>query len=237
MRALHNKYWLELRRRLLVASGFFFIVFAVFFYNSAHLFTWFVNPLLSHLSASGFLVATEITSSIFAPLGLALNAALVVSVPFFALQLWLFVAPGLTRHERFNLSWIVLFSLLLFAGGFSFCYWWVLPWMFQLFINATPASVKLLPDMVGVIHFISKMSIIFGCIFQIPLVCLVLVRLNLLTLATLKRVRPYVIVAAFTLGMILTPPDVLSQILLAVPLWFLYELGIVLATFLPSKCV
>ncbi|KTC85045.1 twin-arginine translocase subunit TatC [Legionella brunensis] len=230
-------YLLELRRRALHILLFFALLFFVFFFFANDLFEALVAPLLSALGAKDGLIATQITSTVLTPLKLAANAAMLCTAPFALLQLWQFIAPGLYQHERYNLRGAMVLSLLLFFLGMSFCYYIVLPFMFQFFAKAAPTGVKLLPDMAYALDFISHMLLLFGLCFQVPLFCLLLVRLEWATLELLKKIRPYIIVAAFTIGMLLTPPDVFSQIMLAVPLCLLYELGLILAAFKTNKSV
>ncbi|CEK12181.1 twin-arginine translocase subunit TatC [Legionella hackeliae] len=225
---------IELRRRAVYVVCFFTLFFFLFFLFADNLFQTLVAPLLKALGARDALIATHITSPVLTPLKLAADAAFLCTAPFALLQLWQFIAPGLYRHERNNLRGALLMSLLLFLLGMLFCYYIVLPFMFQFFANAVPPSVRLLPDMAYALDFITRMLLIFGLCFQVPLVCLVLVRLGWVDLVLLKKIRPYVIVSAFTLGMLLTPPDVLSQVMLAVPLCLLYELGLFLVAIVPS---
>lgn len=228
-------YLLEFRRRAMHVLLFFVSFFFLFFFFANDLFQAAVAPLLGALGSQDSLIATQITSPVLTPLKLAADAAMLCTAPFALFQLWQFVAPGLYHHERYNLRGAILISLLLFLLGILFCYYIVLPFMFQFFAKAVPMSVKLLPDMTYALDFITRMLLLFGLCFQMPLVCLSLVRLGWVDIALLKKIRPYVIVAAFTIGMLLTPPDVLSQVMLAVPLCLLYELGIILGSIRTSK--
>lgn len=220
---------IELRHRALNVVIFFLVLFCFFFFYAHALFHTLVTPLLKQLPANHTLIATRITSPVLTPVKLAADTALLVTAPFALSQLWLFIAPGLYRHERQSIVGALSLSLTLFIVGLLFCFYIVLPFMFQFFAHAVPEGVRLMPDMNDAIDFITRMLILFGLCFQVPLLCTTLVRLQWLDVATLKQIRPYVIVAAFTLGMLLTPPDVLSQVMLAVPLCLLYETGIWLA--------
>ncbi|WP_133127654.1 twin-arginine translocase subunit TatC [Legionella nagasakiensis] len=226
---------IELRRRLLHIASAFLALFILFFFSAHDLFHWVVSPLLKALPGHNGLIATQITSPLITPLRLAADAALLATTPFALYQVWGFVAPGLYHHERQNLRMLITISLLLFMIGVLFCFYIVLPLMLQFFVTAMPAEVRFLPDMAYAVDFITRMLFIFGLSFQVPLLCLLLVRLQLLQVATLKTIRPYVIVAAFTVGMLLTPPDVFSQVMLAIPLCLLYEMGILLTVFLQPK--
>lgn len=228
---------LELRKRALHTIITFFSFFLLFFFCANDLFHAVISPLINALPKENSLIATQITSPVLTPIKLAADAAMLCTAPFALLQLWCFVTPGLYRHERYNLRGALASSLLLFCLGVLFCFYLVLPFMFQFFAKAVPLGVKFMPDMTYALDFITRMLLLFGFCFQVPLLCLTLVRLGWIDVQVLKKVRPYVIVAAFTVGMLLTPPDVLSQIMLAVPLCLLYELGIILAKYNPSKAI
>lgn len=223
---------LELRRRVLYTLICFGSLFLLFFFIAADLFHWLVTPLLHSLPNQDGLIATQITSSVFTPLKLAADAALLLSAPFALYQIWCFISPGLYKKEQDQARGAIIISLMLFVSGMLFCFYLVLPFMFQFFTQALPEGVRLMPDMAYTLDFITRMLLLFGFSFQVPLICLLVVRLKIIDVASLKKIRPYIIVAAFTLGMLLTPPDVLSQVMLAVPLCLLYELGIILAIYL-----
>jgi sec-independent protein translocase protein TatC len=220
---------IELRRRSLYVLSFFSALCLLFFFAAPHLFHQFIKPLLDVLPAEESLIATQLTTPLLTPLKLAVDAALLATTPFALLQLWYFVSPALYRKEREYFRWAIAGSLLLFLVGVLFCFYVVLPFMLQFFAHAIPAGVKWMPDITYTVDFITRMLLLFGLCFQVPLVCLLLVYLQWTTIETLKTIRPYVIVGAFIVGMLLTPPDVLSQIMLAVPLCLLYELGILLS--------
>lgn len=220
---------MELRRRALNTLIWFSALFFICFFMAADLFHLLVTPLLKSLPNQEGLIATQITSSVFTPLKLAADTAMLLSAPFALYHIWRFISPGLYKNEKDQLRGAILISLVLFVIGVVFCFFLILPFMFQFFAHALPKGVRLMPDMAYTLDFITRMLLLFGFSFQVPLICLVLVRLNLIDVLTLKKIRPYVIVGAFTVGMLLTPPDVLSQLMLALPLCFLYELGIILA--------
>lgn len=223
---------LELRRRALLTLSWFGLLFLSFFFIAADLFHLIVTPLLHSLPNQEGLIATQITSAVFTPLKLAANAAMLLTAPFALYHLWRFISPGLYKSEQKQLKGAIAMSMLLFVLGVLFCFFLILPFMFQFFAKALPEGVRLMPDMTYTLDFITRMLMLFGFSFQVPLVCLILVRLNLVSIMSLKEIRPYIIVVAFTVGMLLTPPDVFSQLMLALPLCFLYELGIILAVFL-----
>jgi sec-independent protein translocase protein TatC len=227
----------ELRRRALLCFAMFIAFFVIFFFFAPNLFHQLIQPLLDILPKGNHVIATNITSTVFVPLKLAADAALICTAPFVLYHLWHFIAPGLYRDERENFGWAIISSLALFILGLLFCYLWILPFMLQFFVRSIPMDVYLMPDMISTVDFITRMLLVFGVCFQVPLLSLTLVRMQLTSVATLKIIRPYVIVGAFIVGMLLTPPDVLSQITLAIPLCLLYELGIFLAYFLAKPQV
>lgn len=220
---------LEMRQRALVVLIVFAGFFTLFFIFASELFEALVKPLVSALPTGDSLIATNITATVLTPISLAGDVAMIVTTPVTLFHLWRFAAPGLYQNERYRLRGIMVASLLLFCTGLAFCFYLVLPFMFQFFTRAIPHGIKMMPDMTNAMEFITRMLLLFGLCFQVPLVCLTLVRLQWIGIEALQKMRPYVIVAAFIIGMLLTPPDVLSQILLAVPLCLLYELGILLS--------
>ncbi|MCE0722139.1 twin-arginine translocase subunit TatC [Legionella resiliens] len=223
---------LELRRRGLQTLIWFGSLFLIFFFLANDLYRALVSPLLHTLSAQEGLIATQVTSPVFTPLKLAADAAMLLSAPFALFQFWRFISPGLYQREQTTLRIALIFSLVLFLAGVLFCFYLVLPFMFHFFAHALPKGVRYMPDMAYALDFITRMLMIFGFCFQIPLICFVLVRLKIIEVMTLKKIRPYVIVGAFIVGMLLTPPDVFSQVMLATPLCFLYEIGVILAIYL-----
>lgn len=220
---------LEIRQRALIVLIMFAGFFILFFIFANELFQALVQPLVYALPMGDSLIATNITATVLTPISLAGDIAIISTTPVALFHLWRFVSPGLYQKERTHVRGIIVASLLLFCVGLAFCFYLVLPFMFQFFAKAVPAGVKMMPDMTNAMAFITRMLLLFGLCFQVPLVCLTLVRMQWVDIEALRKVRPYVIVMAFVVGMLLTPPDVLSQILLAVPLCLLYELGIILS--------
>lgn len=222
----------ELRKRTLYVILIYLLFFLLFFFFATHLFHLLVAPLLAALPNKDSLIATQITSPLLLPIKLAADTALLCSAPFALLQVWRFVAPGLYERERYHLRMTIVCSFLLFCLGVLFCFYLILPFMFKFFVKTVPSGVRFMPDIASAFDFITRMLLLFGLCFQVPIICLSLVRLKCIDLHFLKKIRPYVIVASFVVSMLLTPPDVLSQIMLAVPLCLLYELGIILACLL-----
>ncbi|MCR9191039.1 MAG: twin-arginine translocase subunit TatC [Gammaproteobacteria bacterium] len=223
------QFLIEARKRLLITISIFCLLFAIFFYFSDTLFYGYMQPLQHVLSSHQHLIATQITGPLLTPLSMAMNVALLCTVPIALLQMWYFAAPALYRVEQRKLQVVLVLGFSLFLLGALFCYSLVLPTMFRCIMHALPNDVLFFPDIGSAAHFITWMMIVFGLSFQIPLICAVLVHVQWVQIQQLIALRPYAIVAAFTLGMLLTPPDVLSQILLALPLWGLFESGIFLA--------
>lgn len=223
------RHFTELRRRLLQVFIAFMVLFLLFYFSAQGLLHALLSPLLQALSGNEAIIVTQITSSVLTPLSLAANAAMLATTPFALLHVWLFVAPGLYAAERRSFCWVIFSSVLLFCTGLLFCFYVVLPLMLRFFANAVPHGIRFLPDMALAVDFMTRMLLLFGLCFQVPLVCVFLVRMGVLEVVALKKVRPYAIVGAFTLGMLLTPPDVFSQVMLALPLCLLYELGVFLS--------
>ncbi len=226
--ALH--FLIELRSRLIYSLIVLFLVFAVFLYFANHLYTLLALPLLKWLP-QGHLIATQIVSPFFVPFKLAFMASVLLVMPFFLYQLWAFVAPALYGHER-RLIWpFLLLSAILFYAGVAFAYLVIFPMLFHFLANVAPQGVVLSPDISEYLDFTIKLLLVFGALFEIPMIMMLLVLLKVVTRERFIKMRSYAIVGAFIVGMLLAPPDVLSQTLLAVPIWLLYEAGILLSRF------
>lgn len=225
-------YLLELRQRSLKLLLIYLLLFGLMYYFANNLLETLLQPLVNTLSSQDTIIVTSPAATVITPLKLAADAALVLLMPFALLQFWFFITPALYKSERRVVFLILLVSLTLFLSGLLFCFYCVLPFMFSLFAHSLPQSIHLMPDIATSLNFITRMLLIFGLCFQIPLLSLTLVQIHWIDLDALKKMRPYYIVLAFVLGMILTPPDVLSQIMLALPLCLLFELGIALNVFL-----
>lgn len=223
-------HFIEIRQRALTILMLFIVFFMISFCLSNQIVQALATPLQQALGANRHLISTDITASIITPINLAADVAMLCTLPFVLFHVWRFIAPGLYRHEQRYLKQAIWLSMILFCAGIAFCFYCLLPFMFTFFVKALPTGVQMMPDMANALHLITRMLLIFGLCFQIPLINMTLVRLGWLELRVLREIRPYVIVAAFIIGMLLTPPDVFSQIMLALPLCLLYELGIFLAS-------
>ena len=227
-------YLVELRARLISSLIALMLVFTVFMYFSSQLYTWLALPLLKFLP-QGHLIATQIVSPFFVPFKLAFMAAMLVSVPFFMYQLWAFISPALYGHER-RMIWPFLFlSTVLFYAGMAFAYFVIFPMLFHFLAGIAPQGVLLTPDITEYLDFTIKLLLVFGALFEIPIIMLILVSTNIVAYQRFIKWRSYAIVGAFVIGMLLAPPDVLSQTLLAIPIWLLYEAGILLSRFAGKK--
>ncbi len=221
----------ELRDRLLRAVLAVILVFLCLFPWAKNLYAWLAMPLLAVLPAGGQMIATDVVGVFLVPVKVAFLVAFVIALPYVLYQAWAFVAPGLYAHERRLVLPLVIASSLLFVLGMSFSYFLVFPMVFKFMASIAPEGVAWMTDIDKYLSFVMTSFIAFGVTFEVPVVVIVLVRVGVVSLEKLKEVRPYVIVGAFVVGAIFTPPDVLSQVMLAVPLWLLYELGLFIARF------
>jgi len=228
---------IELRNRLLRILVVFLLVFIGMFPYANELYTLLAAPMLSKLPAGGQMIATAVTTPFFIPVKVALLAAFMVSLPHTLYQIWAFVAPGLYEQERRLVVPLVVSSSLLFLIGMVFCYFLVFPVVFGFITSVAPQGVAVMTDIGNYLDFVITLFMAFGVAFEVPIAVVLVVYLDMVTIQTLREIRSYVIVGAFVLGAIFTPPDVISQFMLAMPLWLLYELGIVAAGFIRTRKV
>ena len=221
----------ELRDRLLRAILAVIVVFLCLFPWARELYAILALPLVAALPAGGQMIATDVVGVFLVPVKVAFLVAFVIALPYVLYQTWAFVAPGLYAHEKRLVLPLVAASWVLFLVGMAFAYFLVFPVVFKFMASMAPEGVAWMTDIEKYLSFALTTFIAFGVTFEVPVVVIVLVRAGLVSIQKLKEIRPYVIVGAFVIGAIFTPPDVISQVLLAVPLWLLYELGIVLARF------
>lgn len=220
---------LELRQRMLYAVIGVLIVFAPLAVFAQELFTFLAGPLLAHMPEASQMIATEVASPFLTPFKLALVMALVLALPWVLFQIWAFVAPGLYHNERRMIVPLLASSTLLFYCGMAFAYFVVFPLVFGFLIGIAPEGVAVMTDIARYLDFILSMFIAFGLAFEVPIAIILLVWAGAVTPSQLAEKRAYVFLGAFVMGMLLTPPDVISQTLLAVPMYLLYEGGIILA--------
>ena len=219
----------ELRQRLLRSLAAVGLLFLPIYYFANDLYTLVAAPLLAHLPGEGTMIATEVASPFLTPFKLAVYAAIFVGMPVLLHQAWSFVAPGLYKHEkRFALP-VLFSSICLFYMGMAFAYFAVFPLVFQFMAGVTPVGVTMMTDINRYLDFVLTLFFAFGFAFEIPVATLLLVWSGISTAASIAHKRPYVIVGCFIAGMFLTPPDVISQLLLALPTWVLFEVGVLFA--------
>jgi sec-independent protein translocase protein TatC len=220
---------IELRQRLVRAALAVLIVFLALSPFMKHIFDLVSAPLMTALPTGTKLIATGVITPFMVPLKVTLFTAFVIALPYVLWQAWAFVAPGLYRHEKRLAAPIIVTSIVMFLLGMAYCYFVVFRFVFTFIAGFAPVSVNVAPDIEAYFGFVLGMFLAFGITFEVPIIVVLLARFGIADVARLKAVRPYVIVGAFILAAIFTPPDVLSQLLLAIPLWLLYELGIQLA--------
>ena len=225
---------IELRARLLNSVVALLLVFICLFPWASDLYALLAQPLLAKLPQGGQMIATDVTTPFFVPLKVAMMAAFIITLPYILYQVWRFVAPGLYAHEKRLVVPLIVASTVLFFCGMSFAYFVVFPVVFGFITAAAPQGVAVMPDIDKYLSFVLAMFMAFGITFQVPVAVVLLVRMGIVTVEKLREVRPYVVVGAFVVGAILTPPDVVSQFMLAMPLWLLYEAGIVVAAWVGS---
>ena len=223
---------IELRTRLLHSFVALLVIFICLFPWAADLYALLAQPLLAKLPKGGQMIATDVTTPFFVPLKVVLMTSFLIALPYILYQIWRFVAPGLYAHEKRLVVPLITASMLLFLCGMAFAYFGVFPVVFGFVTAAAPQGVAVMTDIDKYLSFVLSMFVAFGVAFQVPVVVVLLVKMKMVTTAKLREIRPYVVVGAFVLGAIFTPPDVVSQFMLALPLWLLYEAGIVVAGWL-----
>ncbi|SNX28914.1 Sec-independent protein translocase TatC [Polynucleobacter meluiroseus] len=226
----------ELRDRVIKAGVAILIVFVSLVYWAPDIFHLFAQPLLEALPAGGKMIVTDVTGSFFVPMKVTMLVAFIIALPIVMYQLWAFIAPGLYLHERKLIVPLVVSSYTLFIVGMAFAYFLVFPTVFKFMASYNaPLGAEMSTDIDNYLSFAMTTFLAFGITFEVPVVVVVLVRMGLVTLAKLKEIRSYVIVGAFIVAAVVTPPDILSQLLLAVPMVILYELGLLVARFYVPK--
>ncbi|GLR11876.1 Sec-independent protein translocase protein TatC [Chitinimonas prasina] len=223
---------IELRSRLVRAVLLMVVAFCLLFNWAGDLYHLLAMPMLKAMKVGSQMIATDVTSSFFVPMKVAGMVAFLLTLPHTLYQAWAFVAPGLYQHEKRLILPLIVSSVVLFLVGMAFAYFLVFPVVFGFMTGVTPEGVAMMTDIDKYLSFVLGMFLAFGATFETPVIVMVLVRMGIVTVAKLREARPYVIVGAFVIAAVVTPPDVLSQVMLAVPLWLLFELGVVLAAWL-----
>jgi sec-independent protein translocase protein TatC len=226
----------ELRDRVIKSALAIIVVFVSLVYWAPDIFHLFAQPLLDSLPAGGKMIVTDVTGSFFVPMKVTMLVAFMIALPIVIYQLWAFIAPGLYQHERKLVVPLVVSSYSLFVFGMAFAYFLVFPTVFNFMASYNaPLGAEMSTDIDKYLSFAMNTFLAFGLTFEVPVVVVVLVRMGIVPLAKLREIRPYVIVGAFVISAVVTPPDVLSQLLLAVPMTLLYELGLLIARFYVPK--
>jgi len=228
---------IELRQRLIRAVAAVLLLFVVLFIwpGSGYIYDLLAAPLMSALPEGAKMIATGVITPFMVPVKVTALAAFLMALPYVLYQAWAFVAPGLYEHEKRLALPLVVASTVLFLAGIAFCYFFVFQKVFSFIHGFAPKSITPAPDIEAYFSFVITMFIAFGVTFEIPIVLIVLVRVGIVTVEQLKDARPYAIVGAFVIAAVVTPPDVLSQLMLAIPMCLLYEAGLFFARFIATR--
>jgi sec-independent protein translocase protein TatC len=226
---------IELRNRLLIAVGAVLVLFICLVPFASELYEWFAKPLISNLPQGGSMISTEPHGPFFIPFKFAFATAFALAVPVVLYQVWAFIAPGLYKSEKSIAMPLVISSTLLFYLGIFFAYYVVFPIIFKFFIGMAPEGVAVMTDISSYMSFALKLFFAFGVAFEVPVATVLLARMGVVSTKAMAEQRPYIILGAFVLGMLMTPPDIFSQIMLAVPVCLLFELGLFLARRLEKR--
>jgi sec-independent protein translocase protein TatC len=226
---------IELRNRLLRMVLGFVLTFLCLFPFANQIYSLLAAPMLAKLPAGGQMIATAVTTPFFVPMKVAMMAAFVISLPHTLYQIWAFIAPGLYDNEKKLMLPVIFASTVLFVCGMAFAYFAVFPTVFGFIANSAPEGVAVMTDIAEYLDFVMTLFMAFGLAFEVPIAVVLIARFGWVSIAQLKEARSYVIVGAFIIGAIFTPPDIISQFMLAVPLWLLYEAGVLVAQFTTPK--
>ena len=225
----------ELRDRLLRALLAVLVVFICLFPFANDIYGFVSQPLRALLPEGATMIATEVASPFLTPFKLTLVAAIFIAIPYVLYQIWSFIAPGMYRHEKRLAIPLLASSVLLFYAGAAFAYYVVFPLIFGFFTSVGPDDIAIMTDINSYLNFVLKLFFAFGIAFEIPIAAVILIWAGITTPEDLVKKRPYIIVGCFVFGMLLTPPDVISQALLAVPMWILFEVGVFFGRFIQRR--
>ena len=217
---------IELRNRLLYCLVAVLLVFLALVAFANDIYTFVATPLLAWLPDESSMIATEVATPFLTPFKLTLFVALALAMPVVLYQVWAFIAPGLYDNEKSMVAPLIISSVVLFYAGIAFAYFLVFPLVFGFFTSIAPEGVTVMTDIASYLNFVLKIFIAFGVAFEIPVAIILLIKTGLVDAEALANKRPYVVVGCFIIGMLLTPPDVISQVMLALPMWLLFECGI-----------
>ena len=221
---------IELRSRLLKVFALFVVLSIVGIPFASEVYTFIASPLMDLLPDGSTMIATEVASPFMAPIKLVLYVALLLSMPWLFYQIWMFVSPGLYKREKKLTAPLMLSTIILFFCGVSFAFFIVCPIIFKFFIGMAPENIQVMTDINQYLSFIFKLLFAFGVAFEIPIATVIIVKSGLATKESLSSARPYLIILFLVIGMLLTPPDIFSQLFLAVPMWLLFEIGILFSS-------
>ncbi len=221
-----NTHFYELRERIIYCIFFMINIFIVLFYYSDIVYDLFSIPIKTQMPKESDIIATQITSTFLIPFKLAVNLSLIISAPYIILNVWSFVSPGLYHHEKISILPFIFFSFFLFFLGLFFAFYIICPLALNFFITCSPSNVVIMFSITNYMNFMFTIMLACSFSFQIPIIIYFLIKLNFISKTNLIKRRSYIFVFSFVLGMILTPPDVISQILLAIPIWLLFEIGL-----------
>ena len=225
----------ELRSKLLKSASFILIAFLGLVYFSNSIYEFVAEPLNAFLPENSSMIATEVASPFLSPLRLTFYVSLLVSIPYLLGQIWTFIAPGLYKNEKILTSVILSSSIFLFYSGALFAYFVVFPIVFSFFTSAAPEGVMVMTDIGKYLDFVLTMIFSFAFCFEIPILIYLLIWSEITTAESISKKRPYIVILCFVVAMLLTPPDVLSQTLLAIPCWLLFEVGLLMARLTQKK--
>jgi len=224
-----SSHLLELRSRLIkviICLGVLFVAGIPF---ASEIYGFVASPLLTILPEGSSMIATQVTSPFMAPIKLVLFAALLVTMPYLFYEVWMFMSPGLYKNEKTFVAPLMATTIILFAAGIAFAYFIVCPIIFKFFIASAPNSIQIMTDISQYLNFVIKLVFAFGIAFEIPIATFLLVKSGIVKKELLIKSRPYLIILFFVIGMLLTPPDIFSQLFLALPMWILFELGLLIS--------
>ncbi len=219
----------ELRSRIIrmfLFAGFILICCLPF---TNHIYNFISDPLISLLPEGSSMIATEVSSPFIAPLRVTIYSALLISIPYFLIELWGYVSPGLYKKEKAFVAPLIISSVVLFYAGIMFAYFIVSPIILSFFIAAAPDSIQVMTDINKYLDFVLKLFFAFGLAFEIPVATFLIITTGFISKDKIKKIRPYLIISFFVIGMFLTPPDIFSQLFLAIPMWLLFEIGLLVS--------
>ena len=224
-----SSHLLELRTRLIRILIFMGLLSMTGIPFASEIYAFVASPLLDILPQGSTMIATQVTSPFMAPLKLVLFSALLVTMPYLFYEIWMFMSPGLYKNEKSFIAPLMISTILLFSSGVAFAYFVVCPIIFKFFIGVAPESIMVMTDISEYLNFIIKLIFAFGIAFEIPVATFLLIRAGIVQKETLVKARPYLIILFFVIGMLLTPPDIFSQLFLALPMWLLFEVGLLIS--------